>query len=357
MALPRLPGSRLKRFVRLLFVVRAYTKELSKCIGHYKLRDIAFGARHGFAADRVFLYGRPAIVSGTYLSDLQRQFSRFINPKPVRELLEDKLLFAALVGGLVHVPKNYLYTDNGSVVVLLDEWNEITSCRNPNKTYRLVMKRARGGGGVGVHFVDIRQGSVCVSGQETEVSDFLRDFVRHDEHLLCQFIEQSTFCREIYPHTTNTLRIICMRERGGEPFIAKAIFRIGTRNSNGVDNFGRGGLAAIVDTESGVLSAVVEHHDAAPRAPTLHSRHPDTNTPIAGECLPGWKEANDQALRLMRHLPFINYAGWDIVLTNSGPVFLEGNNYTGVRLAQLQTGLLADPRTRDFYRHYGIVHA
>jgi hypothetical protein len=88
-----------------------------------------------------------------------------------------------------------------------------------------------------------------------------------------------------------------------------------------------------------------------------HSRHPDSDAQIAGEVLPGWDTASDASLRLMRHLPFINYVGWDIILTDSEPVFLEGNNYTGVRLAQVESGLLADSRTRAFYQHFGIVHA
>ena len=102
--LPRMPGSRLRRFVRLLFVWRSYIKEVSRSARRYPFRDVIFGLRHGFAADRVFLYGRENILSGTYLNDVQRQYSRFINPKPVRELLEDKLLFGTLVGPIARVP-------------------------------------------------------------------------------------------------------------------------------------------------------------------------------------------------------------------------------------------------------------
>ena len=43
------------------------------------------------------------------------------------------------------------------------------------------------------------------------------------------------------------------------------------------------------------------------------------------------------------------------MVTDSGPVFLEGNNYTGVRLAQIETGLLCDSRVREFYERFGIV--
>ena len=56
--LPRLPSSRLKRFVRLLFVWRAYIREVAKSARRYPFPDVIFGLRHGFAADRVFLYGR-----------------------------------------------------------------------------------------------------------------------------------------------------------------------------------------------------------------------------------------------------------------------------------------------------------
>src|SRR5687768_4129862 len=64
---PYLPGGRLKRAVRLLFVLRSYSKEISKCLGRFPLSEIFFGIRHGFAADRVFLYGRKGISTGDYL--------------------------------------------------------------------------------------------------------------------------------------------------------------------------------------------------------------------------------------------------------------------------------------------------
>ena len=180
----------------------------------------------------------------TYLNDIQRQYSRFINPKPVRELLDDKLLFGTLVGPIARVPVNYLYADHGSTVVVSAEWHDIASGRT-GKIYRLVNKRARGGGGAGIRFLEISQGIVRFSGREVELSAFVRSFAGRNESLLCQFIEQSGFCRKIYPDATNTLRVICMRERGGAPFVAKTILRLGAQRSKGVDNFGCGGLAAI----------------------------------------------------------------------------------------------------------------
>jgi hypothetical protein len=354
---PSLPGGRLKRVVRLLVIAHAFTKEVLHCINRYPLSDVIFGARHGFAADRVYLYGRQAIVSAEYLSDFHRQFSRFINPKPVRELLEDKLLFAALIGHFVPVPTNYLYSCNKRHVVLCDEWETIAGGQDPHVTHRLVLKRARGGGGTHVMFLEIRQGVVHRGPEKMSVAEFYGYFAQKDEYLLCEFIQQCDFCRKIYPHTTNTLRVICMRDHGGEPFVARAVLRLGSRNSNGVDNFGQGGLAVDVNLETGLLGIAVEHDASAPRVPKSHSQHPDTGTQISGELLPNWDVAKEAALNLMRQLPFINYVGWDLVLTETGPVFLEGNNYTGVRLAQIHSGLLNEHRIRDFYARFGIVRA
>lgn len=352
-----MPGGRLKRLVRLFFVAHSYAREVLACVAWYPVRDILFGLRHGFAADRVYLYGRKGVLSGAYLSDLQRQFSRFINPKPVRELLEDKLLFAALVGHYVAVPTNYLYASNQRSIVLCDEWATIVSRQNPDEPYPLVLKRARGGGGTHFRLLELRQGGVHWGREEMNLAQFYRRFAQHDEFLLCEFIKQCDFCREIYPHTTNTLRLICMRDLEGEPFVARAILRLGSQSSSGVDNFGQGGLAVDVNLETGMLGVAVEHDASAPRAPKRYSQHPDTGTQIYGELLPNWDTAKGAALNLMRQFPFINYVGWDVILTDTGPVFLEGNNYTGVRLAQVHSGLLSDDRIRDFYRRYGILRA
>jgi hypothetical protein len=353
--LPHLPGGRLKRWVRLIFVIRSYAKEICACIGRYPLRNVLYGLWHGFAADRVLLYGADAIGSFAYLTDFQRQFSRFINPKSARELLEDKVLFESVVGRLARVPKNFLYADDGRVIVLSDEWFEMAACADSEKSHKVVLKRARGGGGIKIKFLEIKSGLVDDGKDRMPIPEFLKYLVGHEGYILCEFVEQSKFFREIYPGTTNTLRVICMRDRIGEPFIARAVLRLGTRRSNGVDNFGRGGLAANIDLATGVLGNAIEHDVSQPRKPIAYKSHPDTKVEIAGRTVPNWEATMNEALDLMRKLPFINYAGWDIIVAEEDRVFLEGNNYSGVRLAQLCSGLLQDPQVRDFYQRYGIV--
>ena len=353
--LPYLPGQGPKWFARFLITARSYARELGACVPRYSPKDVLFGLRYGFAADRVFLYGRENVRSGNYLSDLQRQFSRFINSKPARELLEDKLLFERLANRFVRVPKNYLYCDNGRLVVLCDEWTKIAANESGSEPKCFIMKRSRGGGGIKIQLVEFGGGVVSVDGASMALDQFYDVFSSHDGNILCEFIRQSDLCSRIYPHTTNSVRVICMRDRDGEPFIARAILRLGTAQSKGVDNFGRGGLSVNIDLETGMLGTAVQHDATHPREPLRYDHHPDTGAPLRGQTLPQWGVAIDQSLALMRQLPFINYVGWDIVLTEQGPVFLEGNNYTGVRLAQAHSSLLDDTRIYEFYRRFGIV--
>jgi hypothetical protein len=351
--IPYLPGNKLKWLARFLITFRSYFREIGEGIGRFPLGVVLYGLCHGFSADRVFLYGRQGIRSGQYLSDLQRQFTRFINSKPAREMLEDKMLFEFFAGQFVRVPKNHLYCDNGRLVILSGEWSNIADDKDGE--YQFVVKRARGGGGIKIEFVTLHDQIVTIGNSKINLQEFYELFKTKDESILCDFIMQSDFCRTIYPNTTNSVRVICMRDIAREPFVARAVLRLGTQKSKGVDNFGRGGLTAEIDLETGILSEAIEHYAKMAKNPAIHRRHPDTDAPIAGQVLPKWDMARDQSLLLMRELPFVNYVGWDIVLTDEGPVFLEGNNYTGVRLVQAHRGLLQDDRIREFYRRYGIL--
>ena len=105
---------------------------------------------------------------------------------------------------------------------VLGQWHDIASCRT-GKVYALVNKRARGGGGAASASWRSREVGPLLP-HEVELSASVRSFAGQNKSLLCQFIDNA-LCRKIYPDATNTLRVVCMRERGGAPFIAKTILR------------------------------------------------------------------------------------------------------------------------------------
>ncbi len=158
----------------------------------------------------------------------------------------------------------------------------------------------------------------------------------------------------LYPDSVNTLRILTMLDvrNGGDPFIAAAVQRIGSRRSEPADNWTRGGLSAPVDLATGELGRATRLPDRDTKEWFDH--HPDTGAPIRGEVVPYWQEVYDLVMHSAKVLSFMEYIGWDIVVTPSGPVVLEANINTGLNVMQSHRPLMQDPRVRAYYNERGV---
>ena len=84
------------------------------------------------------------------------------------------------------------------------------------------------------------------------------------------------------------------------------------------------------------------------------SHHPDTGEVIEGLTIPGWDTLTTELLTGVSKMAFLRGIGWDLVKTEDGWLCLEGNSAPGTKVWQVHRGLLAEPRNREFYRHYGM---
>ncbi|NED97151.1 hypothetical protein G1H11_17775 [Phytoactinopolyspora alkaliphila] len=171
------------------------------------------------------------------------------------------------------------------------------------------------------------------------------------EEGLAQHAKQSA----LYPHTVNTIRALTMIDvtKGHEPFIVMAVQRIGCRRSEPADNWSRGGLSARVDLDTGQLGRATRlpDHDTV----EWFDAHPDTGAPITGVEVPYWSQIRDLVLHSARVLSFMEYIGWDIVVTPDGPVVLEANINTGMNVLQAHQPLFTDARARAYYAERGVT--
>src|SRR5690606_20298700 len=164
------------------------------------------------------------------------------------------------------------------------------------------------------------------------------------------------FTRSLHPGTTNTVRFVtCLDPESGGAFLLRAVLRIGTSASAPVDNFSKGGLSALIDSEHGTLSRAATF----PKSGRLEWRsdHPDTGARIEGATIPRWAEIRERFLDMASLFPETAYVAWDLVLTDDETGFrvLEGNNCGDVNLHQIHGPLLSDPRARAFFEHHGII--
>lgn len=116
----------------------------------------------------------------------------------------------------------------------------------------------------------------------------------------------------------STLRLFTLHV-GGAPRLHAATLKIPITLA-GTDNMSRGNLGAPVELDTGRIgSARTLDQD------TLHERHPISGGRIAGLTVPGWPAAVELVLRAAPLVMPLRVVGWDVALTESGPVLLEGN--------------------------------
>jgi hypothetical protein len=120
-----------------------------------------------------------------------------------------------------------------------------------------------------------------------------------------------------------------------------------------MDNFTQGGVAALVDPETGRLQLGIRVLPSG--RPEAVERHPDTGAEITGLVVPRWRETVERVLAVARDHPYLPYVGWDVVVTDEGIRILEGNSNSGTDILQVHGPLLADPRIRRFYERRGVL--
>lgn len=140
--------------------------------------------------------------------------------------------------------------------------------------------------------------------------------------------------RPISGRGVSTARIITVRRGDAEPEVALASYRMPC-GEQVADNFAAGGIATAIDLASGRLGPGVRK--ARPDAAPLRD-HPDSGAPIQGAVLPHWAAATALAVAAHRVFSRMASVGWDVAITDDGPVLVEGNGVWCVDLAQVSHG-------------------
>lgn len=150
-----------------------------------------------------------------------------------------------------------------------------------------------------------------------------------DNNLLLveEVIVQNEELNHLNPSSINTIRMITIAKNGKAGIIA-AYLRIG--NGRVVDNFNSGGMVVPININTGVIE-----YPALDKAGNLYTEHPTSNVTIKGFKIPMWEEAKALAKEVTQVIPEVGLVGWDISISNKGPLLVEGNEYPGHDIYQL----------------------
>lgn len=152
---------------------------------------------------------------------------------------------------------------------------------------------------------------------------------KQGQYILQRAIRQADAMNQLNPNAVNTLRVVTVYNNG-EPIVLSALLRVGTSHSGNVDNWAAGGLAIGIQ-ENGYLKPYGLHK---PGHGSKASVHPDTGIEFQKFEVPMLKEALEVACNAHRCFYEIGAIGWDIAISEDGPVFIEGNDNFEITLMQ-----------------------
>lgn len=230
------------------------------------------------------------------------------NKKEYFDELDNKIKFNKTYNK--YLKREWLYISETEKQTVLD-WM--------NKEKIFIVKTVNGSCGKGVKKIDIT---------DYENIEMLYDFLVENNYLLLeQLVIQHKVLNDLHPHSVNTIRFVNIYANGKSNNIA-AYLRIG--NGKHVDNFNSGGMTTPINIKSGVIEL-----PAIDKSGNVYYKHPLTNVDIIGLKIPFWDEVVtivDEASKINKN---VCYVGWDVAITDNGPVFIEGNPFPGHDIYQL----------------------
>jgi len=160
--------------------------------------------------------------------------------------------------------------------------------------------------------------------KEDELYNYLID---NKLYLMEEIVKQHKIMNELHPYSVNTVRVITIF-KDGKANVPVTYLRIG--NGKFVDNFNSGGMVVPVDEETGYVK-----YPALDKVGNLYKNHPATNTPIIGFQIPMWNDVLKIAKEASSLIPELGIVGWDVCITDKGPILIEGNEFPGHDIYQL----------------------
>lgn len=146
-------------------------------------------------------------------------------------------------------------------------------------------------------------------------------------YVLQERIVQHPILDKIYKHSINSLRIVTIYNRGKIEFFS-GFFRTGSDGRN-IDNYSAGGIIVGVDLDKGELMDYGIHNK---EKPVIIHAHPDSGVSFSGFSIPYFQEVIELLHKTHSWFYGLHSVGWDIAITEKGPVLIEGNDRWGGKI-------------------------
>lgn len=233
-------------------------------------------------------------------------------------LLRDKFLFFHYLTALGFPTPEVIGLCSPQKVTWLDTKKVEPLNALVNRQLDVFVKDLLGECAKGVFSLKTDNGVLLVDGIKKDIQQFRMQLSAIN--IIQKRIRQHSKMSTLYPKSVNTIRLLSIHHPDGIQPLA-AILRMG---ANGVcDNLTAGGVAAGINMETGKLT---RYGVMRPDFGRMTDRHPVSGTIFENFEVPFFREAVETISRLHKFFYGIKCIGWDIAITENGPVIIEGND-------------------------------
>jgi len=155
------------------------------------------------------------------------------------------------------------------------------------------------------------------------------------KYLFQETIIQHPLISGIYPYSVNSLRIHTCIYMDGKIDVISMFMKFGY-NRDYVESGSKGTIYISVDMNTGSLGPFARKNFDWGGDIFIH--HPDNGVKFSGFIVPHFEAAKDMAKAAAAFLLPYRLVGWDIAITEEGPILLEGNHDFGFWGAQISDG-------------------
>lgn len=254
-----------------------------------------------------------------------------LNESAIRDVVENKLYFDFFYRQFnVPLPKILMYNhrnifvrgnENYKVNNALDFKRELEYIFELNPTFDSVfIKRTYGSYG-GKEVFKINRDQLT---SQPEIIDKMYLNVVKAGFLFQETVKQHSKLYMLNPSSLNTIRIDTFIDKEGNIDIISAYIRMSINNKH-VDNISSGGCQVGINLQTGMLKK--EGYSSFSNVGThVFTRHPLTDVVFEGFEIPYFAEVKELIVKVAGYMPGLRLVGWDIAISESGPVLIEGNS-------------------------------
>lgn len=275
---------------------------------------------------------QPEKFRNTFLSGKNKmKFLEVLNPRKYYILARNKYithLFLDSAG--IAKPELFCYYDPSSKIESAKigyDYGSILKIFKEKSIDKCIIKTTETSHGEGVLLIksiDYENNSCYLKSFKGDVIE-LAKILKNEPLVFESVIKQTDQFKKFNHSSVNTIRFMTILFPSGEAEVIAAFLRIG-RNGSCVDNAGSGGnIDAAVDIETGKIHSAIQFNGWRNISPL--TSHPDTGTLLDGVMIENWHDIKNKVLQFQQAMPFLKAIGWDIAITDNGPVVIEINDF------------------------------